>query len=198
MRQLIPSLWNDFVLGNEDAFTTLYKSCYPELYDYGINLGFSDSEVKDCIQDMFLKLYAKPQMITESQTSKAFLFKALKNKLLNVYKKNVFSSPLQDNSYSFKFDYTIEDKLVEEEDRQQVKKKIDEMLSVLTTRQREIVYLRFFREMTFEEISLTMDITEQTARNLLSQSFQKIRDKGFTNTFILLILLFVNIPSSAS
>ncbi len=189
MKQLLPSLWDDFVAGNEDAFEDIYKLSYPELYEYGINMGLADFELRDCIQDVFLKLYTKPQMVKTTDSIKSFLFRTLKNRLYNVYRKNYFFSELREELTPFNFDYSIKDELIEAEERQEVKDKIDKMLSLLSVRQKEIIYLRFFKDMEFDEIASIMDLSEQAARNLMSRSFQKLRDTDNLETFKLLLLL---------
>ena len=59
------------------------------------------------------------------------------------------------------------------------------MLKGLTGRQKEIIYLRFIHEMSFDEISEIMEINIQSARNLLARSMEKLRKEA-----ILAIILF--------
>ena len=47
-------LWKKFISGDEEAFSRLYKSCYRDLYAYGISLGMDRESIKDAIQDIFL------------------------------------------------------------------------------------------------------------------------------------------------
>lgn len=59
------------------------------------------------------------------------------------------------------------------------------MLRGLTGRQKEIIYLRFIHEMSFDEISEIMEINIQSARNLLVRSMEKLRKEA-----ILAVILF--------
>ncbi len=45
----------------------------------------------------------------------------------------------------------------------------------LSARQREIIYLRFYHNMSYEEISDVMQINYQVCRNLLSQAIKSLR-----------------------
>ena len=38
-------------------FIALYKFYYQDLYAYGVSLGFNAEDVKDAIQEVYLKLY---------------------------------------------------------------------------------------------------------------------------------------------
>lgn len=170
-------LWTAFRQGQRNAFSYLYERFYPKLYSYGINLGMNDSQTLDAIQELFLKLYEKPEIITDATTLQPFLFRSVKNYYINLSKKEARLVNIEEYAYSFSFDYTIEDSLVEEESRIALEKQIREMMSCLTARQREIVYFRFLYEMEYEEIARIMDISQQGARNMLYKAFEKIREK---------------------
>ena len=53
---------------------------------------------------------------------------------------------------------------------------VKKIMDSLTERQKEIIYLRFVHDMSFDDISQIMDINTQSARNLISRSLQKLRD----------------------
>ena len=92
----------------------------------------------------------------------------------------------EDGSFDFSFDlnYTIDDQLFLTQD-QGLSDEVYRMLKGLTGRQKEIIYLRFIHEMSFDEISEIMEINIQSARNLLARSMEKLRKEA-----ILAIILF--------
>lgn len=170
-------LWAGFVQGKKADFSCLYETCYRKLYSYGINLGMDEAQASDAIQDIFLKLYERPHIITETSTLLPFLFRSIRNYFINIQKKKGSHVDIEDYVNSFTFGYTIEEQLIGEEDKQSLSSQIEEMLSCLTSRQREIIYFRFLHEMDYEEISLIMNISQQSARNMLYKAFEKIRHK---------------------
>lgn len=54
-------------------------------------------------------------------------------------------------------------------------------LRVLTGREREAVYLRFFQDDTFEDVAAVMRINESTARVLVHRALDKLRHRLTTN-----------------
>ncbi|MFR1274228.1 MAG: sigma factor-like helix-turn-helix DNA-binding protein [Parabacteroides merdae] len=54
-----------------------------------------------------------------------------------------------------------------------INKKVKEILSILTPRQKEIIYYRFIQEMSMEDICILMDINYQSAQNLIQRSLKK-------------------------
>lgn len=169
------TFWNAFRGGDQNAYARFYEYCYPKLYTYGINVGMDDTQIRDAIQELFLKLYNKPHIIKETVTLLPFLFRSIRNYYLNLVKKENTRLNIEDYETAFSFDYTIEEHLVAEEDRQALSNKIKEILSTLTSRQREIIYFRFFYEMEYEEIAQILNITSQGARNMIYKAFEKIR-----------------------
>lgn len=170
-------LWIAFTGGDKVAFSILYKKCYSKLYSYGINLGMDESQASDAIQDIFLKLYERPHIITETSTLLPFLFRSVRNYFINIQKKKKSYVDIKDYVNSFTFEYTIEEQLIVEEDKKTLSSQIEDMLSCLTSRQKEIIYFRFLHEMDYEEISVIMNISQQSARNTLYKAFEKIRKK---------------------
>ncbi|NMA72623.1 MAG: sigma-70 family RNA polymerase sigma factor, partial [Bacteroidales bacterium] len=47
----------------------------------------------------------------------------------------------------------------------------------LTDRQKQIIYLRYREQLTFREIALVMDISYQSAKNLMQKTLQKLKEK---------------------
>jgi RNA polymerase sigma factor (sigma-70 family) len=74
-------------------------------------------------------------------------------------------------------EYTIEDRLIGEEDKQILTKQIEKIMSCLTPHQKEIIYFRFFHEMSYSEIAGVMNISRQVVKNILYRTFEKIRKK---------------------
>jgi RNA polymerase sigma-70 factor (ECF subfamily) len=57
-------------------------------------------------------------------------------------------------------------------------------LAQLSNRQKEIIYLKFYQELNYEEVSDIMNINYQAARNLLYQSIKSLKKLLTTLAFI--------------
>jgi len=182
-------LWLDFRKGNKDAFSQLYRQCYENLYSYGISCGMNSHEADDAIQDLFLRIYSNPSLIVTPSTIRPFLFRSVKNYLFNLQKKKGKHLVLNDTELPFTFSYSLDESIIKEEEQVIVKKKVDYLLSVLSPRQREIIYLRFLHEMDYEEIASVMNISNQVARNLLYKAMEKLRSIGADNIPLIFMCL---------
>jgi DNA-directed RNA polymerase specialized sigma subunit, sigma24 homolog len=91
---------------------------------------------------------------------------------------------LEESDYSFTL--YIDDESADEEERQY--KKIQNLLNKLTSRQREVVYLKYFKGLSNEEIALTLGINKQSVANLLSEAIRQMKKDASFILFLLLIL----------
>lgn len=182
----IVNLWIQFLDGNENAFSQLYCLFFDDLLTYGRRVGGGNEVVEDLIQDLFLKLYQKKIILEDNTRLRPFLFRALKNLIYNQLLRNAKLQPLTDYEFAFDLNCTIDEQLSLSQD-QGLSDEIHHILKGLTGRQKEIIYLRFVHEMSFEEISEIMEINIQSARNLLTRSIEKLRKEVSPTTIFVFI-----------
>ena len=163
-------LWKLFLEGDKEAFSVFYRHNYRKLYSYGISLGMDSELIDDIIQELFVKLYTRPQLIKDFSTIQAFLYAAMRNAFVNHEKQRKKTQ--------------IED----EEELKALKEKIHRIINSLTPRQKEIIYLRFLHQKEYEEIAQIMDMSEQAARNLTYRAMEKIRKEN-NDFFVLLFMI---------
>ncbi len=167
----------------------LYNLHVDNLYTYALYLGFDKETIMDAIHDVFCKLAADEKRLHDVSNIKLYLFKSLKNRLYDIFKtrrEHVGLSVFDSQEIPFDIHVTIEDQLINREEQQQIENRISEMLSNLTERQREIVYLRYIHEYDYEQIAELLNISVHGCRKLLSKAMQKLRNKYRYN-----LLLFV-------
>lgn len=170
------------------------------MYAYALHLGFNEDTVMDAIHDVFYKLYVSNVSLENISNPKFYLFRALRNRLIDICRENKENLVLNETaekrneSMPFRLQVTVEDEMILEEELEEIRRKVENVLNNLTDRQREIVYLRYINEYTYEEIAELMQISVLACRNLLSKSMTKL--KSFSEPLsqdILLILLFIHI-----
>lgn len=180
-QQQIITLWKEYLDGNELAFSRLYFLFFDDLLTYGRRIGGDDGMVEDVIQDLFVKLYQRKLELHDNTKLWPFLFRALKNRVYNQLLRHSKQRSLED--YEFNLNYTIDDEVFSNE-KQRLSDEVHRIMRGLSGRQKEIIYLRFVHEMSFDEISEIMDIHVQSARNLLFRSIEKIRKEVSMTSFL--------------
>ena len=181
-------LWKLFLEGDKEAFSVFYCHNYRKLYSYGISLGMDSELIDDIIQELFVKLYTRPQLIKDFSTIQAFLYAAMRNAFVN-HEKQRKKYLYLDEFENFELPYFVENTQIEdEEELKALKEKIHRIINSLTPRQKEIIYLRFLHQKEYEEIAQIMDMSEQAARNLTYRAMEKIRKEN-NDFFVLLFMI---------
>lgn len=180
---------NRFLHGDHEAYSLLYKEHVKELFSYGKALTGNDERLKDAIQDVFYKILSNPIVLKDVQNLKYFLFKSLKNRLIDILKSEMHQSQSGETLYEhFDFvinDVTVLDSLIEEEERRELSQRIKSLLDKLTARQREAVCLRYIYDMKYDEIADLLNMNNsKSARNLVSRALEHLR-KDELELFIL-------------
>jgi len=169
------TLWNKFLSGDDKAYTFFYKKYIGEVFSYGM-LFTSDPElVKDCIQDLFVKIYSNRSNLEKTDNIKLYLFIALKNTLFNLFQKNKAHFHIDTIEPVFSTEYSIEDKWIEDEIEQERKEKMNFILESLTPRQKEVIYYRYVEGLELGDICNIMDMNYQSVQNLIQRSIKKVR-----------------------
>lgn len=173
-----------------ENISSIYNLYVDNLYTYALYLGFNKETIMDAIHDVFCKLATDEKILDDVSNIKFYLFKSLKNRLIDSYKtdrKHMQLSVDDIQEMPFNIHVTIEDRLINKEEQQQIETRISEMLASLTKRQREVVYLRYVQEYDYSQIAELLSISMHSCRKLLSKAMQNLREKY--GTYILFLLL---------
>ncbi len=173
-----PQIWLSFKQGNEDAFNELIELYYPAMVNYGLRFQKDRELVKDCIQDLFLDLWKNRNSVGDVRTPKSYLLISLRRKLLRESGRIRWfkEAPEVSNEYDFEVQFAIETYLINTEIQHEDLKKLKKSLAQLTKRQREAVYLRFYQELSYEDIADTMGINRHSAVNLVYEAIRFIKN----------------------
>lgn len=180
-----------FLSGDDAAYTWIYKTYARELYVYGKSLGFERGSLNDAIQDIFVKILCNRKLIGGVTNLKYYLFHALRNRMLNISRDALKHGGNDISEAAFPVKVTILDQLIEDEERRALETRIENLMSCLTARQREVVFLRFKHEMSYDEIATLLNMSAPSVRNLVSRAIKRMRDENIL-LFSMLISLHFN------
>jgi RNA polymerase sigma factor (sigma-70 family) len=166
-------LWKQYQQGNETAFGQLFSRLYPSLFQFGCKITPHTEILEDCIQELFTELWQNRSQ-TDVQSVKAYLLKSLKYKLLRALSKKM---PINagDTEILYGFELSHESLLIIHEENKEQTDRVLKAFGQLSSRQKEIIYLKFYQELSYEEISEVMNINYQVSRNLLYQAIKALK-----------------------
>jgi RNA polymerase sigma factor (sigma-70 family) len=187
-KDLDGSLWKEFIAGNDAAFETLFKRYYPKLYQYGRKYDRDQEFVKDSIQELFTDLWSHRSSLSPTPSVRHYLYKSLRRKMLRLKLQRLETIPISEEDPSFTLTLTPEQVMLNEEFAAEQQRQTEHWLSLLTPRQREAIYLRYYHEISYEEMASMMDVENHTVRNLIYEALKFLRKRL---TLLLLSLVLV-------
>jgi RNA polymerase sigma factor (sigma-70 family) len=185
-----PSLWQSFKEGDRNSFQTLYFTYFNSLYEYGVRLTSNRELVQDCIHDLFVKLWNNKSNLGNITAVRSYLLVALKTTVYNKLKQNSRTVATEINDrHPFEMVFSVESDFIKKETRSGQAKKLVEALNQLTARQKEVIYLRYFEEMDYEEIAAIMGITVKATYKLTARGLDTLRQVLNVSNSSLLVLI---------
>ena len=180
--------WKLFLEGDDQAYSWIYTHYIQVLYNYGLQITPDSEIVKDCIQDVFVKIYKAKKKLTVPQNPKVYLMIALKNNIYNTFNQERLQKNYAFSLYQTEVQLTVKNDFIDQEARHEEMNNIKRMMKILTPRQREVIYYRFIEELSYDDICQIMGLNYQSAYNLLQRSLQKIREAyGVTGIWMLIL-----------
>ncbi len=165
-----------------------YENYIDELFAYGMAFGVEKDFVLDAIHDLFLHLFESADKIEILGSPKSYLFSALKNKIITSLRKQANWLSLEEVEYDFKIEVDAEALMEDEEERRNYEKEVERLLNLLTSKQREVIYLRFIKALSIQEISEILNITPKSVRKMIYRAIERMQ-QGKIELLLLLTLL---------
>jgi RNA polymerase sigma factor (sigma-70 family) len=167
-------LWYAFKKGDRDAFGELFRRHYSLLYQYGIKLCTDATVVEDCIQELFIELWQN-KSDPRVQSVKAYMLTAIKYKIFKIYRNSPETKTFETAPGDMNFEIGQENFIIAREEDRQKTQRIITAFRQLPPRQKEMIYLKIYQNLSYDEICEVMGINYQVARNLFSQSLKSLR-----------------------
>lgn len=159
--------------GDESVFDFIFKYYYPGLVVYADRFVLDQMSAEDIVQDVFVKFWEKSKTLDASTNLKGYFFLSVKNGCLDYLKHQKVSDKYRlqvlsegDIPNASDTDYFIESEL---------KSKIDQAISNLPDRCREIFLLNRMDNMTPKEIALKLGISHRTVETQIGKALRLLR-----------------------
>ena len=151
----------------------LYQKYSREIYSYGISICHDKDLVEDTVHEVFVDVFSHLNAFSKAEDEKRYLMSAVRHKLYHVRKKK--QENLDIALMEIAHPDNADDRLLGAEQARADNALVREMLSSLSMRQKEILYLRLHDRLSFKDISAIMDINRQSAQNLFQRAVGKLR-----------------------
>jgi len=177
-------------LKNDDhlAFTEVFNRYSPLLYGHAYNKLRSESDARDVVQEMLMKLWDKRGSIEIGNNLGGYLFVALRNTIFNLIKHKNHVHAYADTFAKANADSGIyTDTLIREK---QFAAMIEAEIASLPPRMRAVFELRRKENLSNKEVAAQLGITESTAADQMKKALRILKTRI---GLILIVVHYLNV-----
>ncbi|MEM6963458.1 MAG: sigma-70 family RNA polymerase sigma factor [Bacteroidota bacterium] len=171
-------LWESLRGGSKVAFSILYKRHIFALFTFGLKFNADKAVLEDTLQELFYEYWTKRVDLPSVANVKVYFLSSLRYKLIRKQRdlkksklisledllKDIPEFPMMDSEFS------TQRKLI-----------LKEKINQLPTRQREIIHLRYYHNLSNEDIAKILEMNYQSVANLLHRALKNLKSKVLSN-----------------
>lgn len=168
-------IWKRFKEGDLNAFQLIYDGFLSNLYAYGTKLAPGFDLLDDCIQELFLDIYTHRKNLKNPENLEFYLLTALRRIIFHKIKKENRFTNLEGNlTKAFLFELEL-DNYENEDFKEERIKVVKNALAELNTSQREILYLKFYNNLSYIEIGELLGVRPDSAKKQVYRIIEHLR-----------------------
>lgn len=169
-------LWEDFKKGDKTAYAAFYSKYSSLLYRYGCKITTDREVVKDCMHDLFTELWRNKATLGSPASVKNYLVKSLRNKLVRQIAKQakfVGEDGLPDADFGIVSSHELQ--LIYQQTKSDQERQLIAAMRKLTNRQKEIIFLLYYNNLSPAEVASIMSISVRTIYNTTFSAIQLLK-----------------------
>ena len=158
-------------------FAHLYDKNIDNLFAFGSRFTTDRELLKDCIHDVFVKLYLKRDSLDNVDNIESYLYISLRNRINDEYRRNIHLCDNEINDISMRIKAENEEFYSQRMEWQTtLTANVEKFFEKLSPRQRQIINLYYVEERKYDDICRIMGINYQSVRNLMHRSISRLRE----------------------
>ncbi len=165
----------------------MFNEYYQPLCNYALKFTKDLDKAEDMVQDVFVKLWNRKQIIDKEKNWTSYLFLMVKNQCLDEYKRNNIGAKVTQEYYKVndkEVYLTVDDKEVE---YYLMLEKLNQSIQALPPKCREIFTLNKLQGVTQIEIADSMGISIKTVEAQMAKAYKIIKASLVTKLILFII-----------
>ena len=150
----------------------LYDKHAQALFGFLLSLTRNEADTRDILQELFLKLAKKPELLDGVREPRAFLIRLAHNQAIDLIRRH---RTRQKNYEELAVETTEIFSCLPDTDEETFRQALEKALGELPAEQRVVIHLKLWEEMTFESIAEILEISLNTAASRYRYGIDKLR-----------------------
>lgn len=179
-------LWDAFLSGSKDAYAYMYQKYARVLYNYGYKITPDRSLVEDCIQDLFLTILESRERLGHTTSIKFYLMRSLRRDIVRKINADlrVSGHSVEGDEAMFTVEFHYEPSWLDSQISKERAEALLRELNQLPARQKEALFLKFFDNLSYEEIAGIMGIEQTSAYKVIYKAIAALQKRMLLDMFL--------------
>lgn len=152
----------------------LYDSHAQALFAFLLNLTRNEADTRDLLQEVFVKLAQRPELLKGVRDERGFLIRLAHNQAIDLMRRR---GTREKNNDQLAQEIADVFTAAADPDEQAFRRALTAALGELPADQRTVVHLKLWEELTFEQIAAVLGIPANTAASRYRYGLDKLRER---------------------
>ncbi|WP_207531856.1 RNA polymerase sigma factor [Desertivirga arenae] len=168
--------WGKFISGDQEALMELYRQHYLGLINYGMKFTQDRELANEYIIKVLSELWETRTQLPEVNNPRSYLLTCLRREIQRHFKAEDLRKIKEGMAAGSNSDQlTYNDYFERVQENAVLRESLFKLMEKLTARQKELLTMKFFRDMSYDEIAEELGISKRTAYNIINEAIKTMR-----------------------
>lgn len=158
--------------GDDRAFAALYERYKHPLYVFALRMIGEADGARDLVQDAFLRAFERRTQLQRPDSFRSWLFAIARNRCLSLMREGRRQAPLEEAPP----EAIVVEAAADGVETEQTVRRIRRALSELKVEYREVLILREYQDLSYQEIAQITESTESAVKSRLFKARRALHD----------------------
>jgi RNA polymerase sigma-70 factor (ECF subfamily) len=182
-------IWDDFLHGSKAAYSFMYEKYARLLYNYGYKIAQDRQLTEDCLQDLFLTILETRERLGQTDSIKFYLMRSLRREIVRKLNGQQRFRNGSEADIDFQVEFYYEPTWLDSQISREQSEAVLRELNHLPARQKEALFLKFFDNLSYEEIAGIMGIETTSAYKVIYKAIAALQKRMPADLLVLLSIV---------
>jgi RNA polymerase sigma-70 factor (ECF subfamily) len=170
--------WLELKNGSQEALLKLYNEHYTGLVNYGVIVAQNRELAAECFTEVLIDIWDKRDRLPVVENVRSYLMTSMRRAILHKIRTEKFRQQKEQQLRLSEetHEASYEERLLGIQMNDALKRRLLHSFAKLTTRQQELLRLRYFEDLSYEDIAEKCGISKRTTYNIIHNALKSLRE----------------------